>query len=167
MPNAIRRALGAALVIATPLTTVQAQGVRSQVAERRVLPELRADVVIGDVTTGHIAGGFHVNPGTYFRLAFLAGAGRAWVDDQEGESYRLELQGRFHLDPFRSARLGVYGIGGITVGHDPFADWQSRLVAGAGVELAAHGRATWAIETAFAGGFRVSVVTRRLTLGRR
>jgi hypothetical protein len=35
------------------------------------------------------------------------------------------------------------------------------------VELPAHGRATWAIEAAFAGGFRLSLVTRRLTLGRR
>lgn len=165
--NAVPWALVAALAIATPLSTVQSQGPRSQVVERRVLPELRADVVIGDVTTGQVAAGFHVNSGTYFRLALLAGVGRAWMDDEEGDSYRVELQGRFHLDPFRNARLGVYGIGGVTVGHDPFADWQSRLVAGAGIELAAHGRATWAIETAFAGGFRVSVVTRRLTLGRR
>ena len=167
IPKAIRQGLVGVLAIATPLATGQAQGVRSQVVERRVLPELRADVAIGDVTAGHIAAGFHVNSGTYFRLAILAGAGRAWIDDEVGESYRLELQGRFHLDPFRNVRYGVYGIGGVAVGYDPFADWQSRLVAGAGIELAAHGHATWAIETAFAGGFRVSVVTRRLTLGRR
>ena len=163
--NAVRWVLVAA--IAMPLATGRSQGVRAQVVPRRILPELRADFASGDVTTGHIAGGFHMNSGTYFRLALLAGAGRAWIGDEEGESYRLELQGRFHLDPFRNARLGVYGIGGVTVGYDPFADWQSRLVAGAGVELPAHGRATWAIETAFAGGFRVSLVTRRLTLGRR
>jgi len=164
-----KNAVGWALIaaIATPVATVQSQGVRPQDVPRRVLPELRAEFATGDVTTGHIAAGFHVNSGTYVRIALLAGAGRAWMDDEEGESYRFELQGRFHLDPFRSARFGVYGIGGVTVGYDPFADWQSRLVAGAGVELAAHGHATWAIETAFAGGFRVSLVTRRLTLGRR
>ena len=136
-------------------------------ARRRVLPELRADVLTGDVLTGQLAAGVHVTSGTYFRVAFLGGVGRAWHDGETGDSYRVEIQGRFHLDPLRSTRFGLYGIGGVTAGHDPFADWQSRLVVGAGVELPAYARATLAIETAFAGGFRISVATRRVPLGRR
>ena len=134
---------------------------------RRVLPELRADLTTGEVISGHVAAGVHVSTGTYVRFAFLGGAGRAWHDDTSGDSYRLEVQGRFHLDPFRNARFGLYGIGGVVASHDPFADWQSRIVLGAGVDLPAHGRATWAFETAFAGGFRVSIATRRLPLGQR
>jgi hypothetical protein len=154
-----------ALVVAlllVPVGRLAAQPVR-----RRILPELRAEVASGDVTSGQVAAGLHITSGTYFRLAFLAGAGSAWKDHERGQSYRVEIQGRFHLDPFRDARLGFYGLGGVAVTHDPFADWQSRLVVGGGVELPAHGHATWAIESAFAGGFRISIVTRREPLGQR
>jgi len=134
---------------------------------RRILPELRADVVTGDVVSGQLGAGIHVNTGTYVRLALLAGAGAAWESGESGHSFRLELQGRFHLDPFRNAQYGLYGLGGLATSHDPFNDWQSRLVVGAGMELPAHEHATWAIEAAFAGGFRLSVVTRRLAIGQR
>jgi hypothetical protein len=134
---------------------------------RRVLPEIRADVVTGDVTTAHLSAGVHVTSGTYFRIAVFGGYGRAWDDDLDGVSYRLEVQGRFHLDPLRSTRFGVYGIGGVTTTHDPFADWQSRMVVGAGVELPAYARATLALEAAMAGGLRLSLAARRVPLGRR
>jgi hypothetical protein len=55
----------------------------------------------------------------------------------------------------------------VATSHDPFQDWQSRLVVGAGVELPAHGRGALAVETTLAGGLRVSVAARRLPLGRR
>lgn len=153
--------------LAAALTLVPVGRVASQPVQRRILPELRADVASGEVTSGHVAAGLHLTSGTYFRLAFLAGAGNAWKDQERRSSYRFEIQGRFHLDPFRDARLGFYGIGGVAATHDPFADWQSRLVVGAGVELPAHGHATWAIESALAGGFRISIVTRRVPLGQR
>jgi hypothetical protein len=159
--NSVRIALAAALIL------VPAGQLASQPVRRRILPEFRAEVASGDVTSGHVAAGLHVTSGTYFRLAFLAGAGRAWKDQERGPSYRLEIQGRFHLDPFRDAWLGFYGLGGVAATQDPFADWQSRLVVGAGVELPAHGHATWAIESAFAGGLRISIVTRRVPLGQR
>ena len=136
-------------------------------ARRRILPELRADVVTGDVVSAQIAAGVHITAGTYARVALLGGYGRAWSDEQHGASYRMEVQGRFHLDPLRTTRFGLYGIGGIVTSHDPFADWQSRLVLGAGVELPAYARATLAVEAALAGGLRLSVATRRVPLGRR
>jgi hypothetical protein len=162
MPNAVRWILASVVLLFAVVRPLQAQ-----TTQRRFLPELRADASFGDIRLGQVAAGFHVNTGTYVRLAALAGIGGAWNESESGESYRIELQGRFHLDPFRNARLGLYGIGGIAANHDPFTAWQSRLVVGAGVEMPAHGRATWAIEAALAGGFRLSVVTRRLTLGRR
>ena len=134
---------------------------------RRILPELRADVVTGDVVSAQIAAGVHITSGTYVRVALLGGYGRAWSDEEQGASYRMEVQGRFHLDPLRTTRFGLYGIGGIVTSHDPFADWQSRLVLGAGVELPAYARATLAVEAALAGGLRLSVATRRVPLGRR
>lgn len=134
---------------------------------RRVLPEVRADVVTGDVMTAHLSAGVHVTSGTYVRIAAFGGYGRAWDGDLDGPSYRLEIQGRFHLDPLRSTRFGLYGVGGVTATHDPFTDWQSRMVVGAGVELPAYARATLAVEAALAGGLRVSLAARRVPLGRR
>ena len=134
---------------------------------RRVLPEVRADVVAGDVVTAQLSAGVHITSGTYFRIAAFGGYGRAWDGDADGPSYRLEVQGRFHLDPLRSTRFGLYGVGGITSTHDPFDDWQSRMVLGLGVELPAYARATLALEAALAGGLRVSLAARRVPLGRR
>lgn len=159
------RYLGALLAASTlGASSVVAQ---SQGNARRILPEVRADALVGTVDAVHIGGGFHANSGTYMRLALLGGYGRAWSGDRSSDSYRVEVQGRFHLDPARSSRLGLYGIGGILASHDDFADWQSRIVAGAGVELPAHARGTLALEVALAGGFRFSILTRRLRLGRR
>ena len=160
----MRRSVIALVALAATLVP---GALRAQRVERRILPELRADVVTGDVVSGQLAGGLHVNTGTYVRLALLAGFGAAWKDNESGHSIRFEVQGRFHLDPFRNAQFGLYGLGGVATSHDPFAEWQSRLVAGAGIELPAHERATWAIEAAFAGGFRLTFLTRRLTLGQR
>ena len=134
---------------------------------RRVLPELRVDVLTGDVISAQTAAGVHITSGMYARLALFGGFGRAWSDGRQGNSYRFEVQGRFHLDPLRTTRFGLYGLGGIATSHDPFADWQSRLVLGAGVELPAYARATLAVEAALAGGLRLSIATRRVPLGRR
>lgn len=132
-----------------------------------LLPELRVEGTAAAVSAAELAVGAHLRTGTYFRLAALGALGRAWSDGVAATRARLELQGRFHLDPLREARLGLYGIGGVAATHDPFLDWQARLVVGAGLELPAHERATWAIELALAGGLRFSVVARRLELGRR
>ena len=134
---------------------------------RRILPEVRGDLVVGNVMTAHVSAGVHATSGTYFRIAVFGGYGRAWDDDRDGASYRVEVQGRFHLDPLRSTRFGLYGIGGVTTTHDPFSDWQSRMILGAGVELPAYARATLAVEAAMAGGLRISVAARRVPLGRR
>jgi hypothetical protein len=155
-------ALFAASTLGASTAAAQSQG-----NVRRILPEVRADVVVGTVDAVQFGGGFHVNTGTYMRLALLGGSGRAWSENRSSGSYRVELLGRFHLDPARNSRFGLYGTGGILVSHDDFAHWQTRMVAGAGVELPAHARGTLAVEVALAGGFRFSILTRRLTLGRR
>src|SRR6188508_1064430 len=105
-------------LLAVALLSTAGGSLHAQETSRRILPELRADVSFGDIRLGQVAAGFHVNTGTYVRLAALAGIGGAWNESESGQSYRIELQGRFHLDPFRDARLGLYGIGGIAANHD-------------------------------------------------
>jgi hypothetical protein len=114
-----------------------------------------------------VATGVHITSGTYVRVALLAGFGRAWDGTRTVDSYRAEIQGRFHLDPQRTTRLGLYGIGGVLMNHDAFVDWQSRLVVGTGMELPAYARSTLAVEAALAGGLRFSLAVRRVPLGRR
>ena len=156
------------IAILLALAATSSAPLRAQEPQRRrILPELRADVVTGNVASAQLAAGMHITSGTYFRIALLGGYGKAWSDNENGDSYRVEVQGRFHLDPLRSTRFGLYGIGGITAGHDPFAGSQSRLILGAGVELPAYARATLAVEAALAGGLRLSLATRRVPLGRR
>jgi hypothetical protein len=163
----MRKCTIALITLATLLHVAAGQAIGQVVRSRRfVLPELRADVIAADPTTAHVGLGVHVNSGTYVRLAALGGVGSVWSDGERGTSYRIEFQTRFHLDPFRASRFGLYGIGGMSGTHVP-EDWHYRLVVGAGVELPAHARTAVAIETALAGGFRISVVTRRLPLGRR
>lgn len=151
-----------ALVIPAPGHAQVPQGART-----RVLPEVRAELVMGETSSAHLGGGVHISTGAYVRLAILTGVGQSWQDSENGTSYRLEVQGRFVLDPLRQSRYGLYGIGGINAAHDPFTDWQTRMVLGIGAELPAHGRGALAIEAALAGGFRISIATRRLPLGRR
>lgn len=131
------------------------------------LVEARLDAVAGSVDAAHVGLGVQLSSGTYFRLALLASGGAAWSDGARSSSARVEVQARFHLDPFREVRAGLYGIGGAATTWDAFQRWQARLVIGAGVELPARGRAGWAIEAALAGGFRLGVVLRTVNPDRR
>lgn len=134
---------------------------------RARLPEVRLDVSGGTVSSAQPGLGLHYAAGTYFRLALIGAGGIAWKGGETGHVARVEVQGRFHLDPFREARFGLYGIGGVAVSHEPFTDSQARLVVGAGVELPTRDESTIAVEAALAGGLRVSAVWRRLSPTRR
>ncbi len=123
--------------------------------------EVRADALSGDVDLVQAGLGLQLPTGTYFRLGLIAAAGYAHSGGTRKGSARLEVQGRFHLDPYRQSRLGIYGIGGVVSTWDGFHPWEPRLVAGVGVELPSHGRLTWAWEAAFAGGMRIGAVLRR------
>jgi hypothetical protein len=136
----------------------------AQAPSRGPWPEARIDVTLGTATTTHLGLGAHFATGTYARMAVLAGAGVTAHDGKSERSARLEVQGRFHVDPYRQSAVGVYGIGGVLASYDPSADWQGRIVAGGGVELPG-GR--FAIEAVFSGGLRLSFVTRASRRDRR
>ncbi|HEX9562998.1 MAG TPA: hypothetical protein VF981_03475 [Gemmatimonadaceae bacterium] len=147
--------------------------VLARVAGAQVVPparttfEVRAEVTAGPTTVAQIGGGVQFTTGTYFRSAMIAAAGLAWNEGRQGGSARVEGQARFHLDPWRQAGAGAYGIGGIAATWDAFAQWQPRLVVGIGLELPAHGGTGWAIEAALGGGFRMTAVLRAANPDRR
>jgi len=133
----------------------------------RPVVEGRIDAVAGSVDAMQAGVGVQLPSGTYFRLALIAAGGAAWRDGEQRSSARAEVHARFHLDPYREVRAGLYGIGGLATTWDPFQHWQPRLVIGAGVELPVRGRAGWAIEAALAGGFRMGAVLRAANPDRR
>jgi hypothetical protein len=153
----------AALVLAAslvPQTEARAQAPVQIRGPARTVPELWVDGTFGTPSSLHIGGGLQFPAGTYLRVAILGGWGRAWADGERRSSTRLEGNARFHLDPLREAGIGLYGLGGVAVINDDFEGWEANLVVGAGLELPSTGRATWAVEAALAGGFRLSVVMR-------
>ncbi len=80
---------------------------------------------------------------------------------------RLEGIARFHLDPYRQDRRGVYAGGGVGVRHVAGDALRPLLVALVGVELAPRGSVVPAIEAGVGGGARLGVVLRSLRPGRR
>ena len=63
-----------------------ARSVRQRV-ERRILPELRADLITGDVVAGQLGGGFYVNTG-HVRPSRVAGRRRRRVGRQRERPQR-------------------------------------------------------------------------------
>ncbi|HUF65420.1 MAG TPA: hypothetical protein VMM17_05530 [Gemmatimonadaceae bacterium] len=99
--------------------------------------------------------------GTYAQLALIGGAGPS----EEGISGRLEAAARFHLDPFRQRRFGLYGGAGAGVlwadSTEPF------LLVLLGVEGTPRGGWAPAVELGLSRGVRLGVALRRGASDRR
>jgi hypothetical protein len=80
-------------------------------------------------------------------------------------SQRLEVTGRFLLDPFAERRRGLYAGGGVVVRHDGDANPDARLVLLVGVEGEPRVRRIRSLEIALGGGVRVGLVIRRARPG--
>jgi len=80
---------------------------------------------------------------------------------------RAEAVARFHFDPLRQTRHGVYAGGGIGARHAPGGPLRALLVALLGVEGPPHGGIATAVEAGVGGGARVGVVLRRARTQRR
>ena len=110
---AIVRALVLALVLAIGLPVVA----RAQQRAIPVVPELRADVIASDRATSlEGAVGVEIPFGPYVRVGLLGGAGAS--RERTGSSQavgRVDLLGRFLLDPFRQSRLGFSAGAGVSL----------------------------------------------------
>lgn len=113
--------------------------------------------------TSALQGGIAVNvpAGRYVRIGALGAAGAAWRSGEQRASARVEGVARFLLDPFRESRLGLYGVGGVSVMYDGFEHTRPNVVVGAGVEGPPRNGRAIAAELALGGGVRVAVVLRR------
>lgn len=148
----MRGAFVAAALVA-PLPVLQAQRPQPK-------SEVRADLIAGTVTAAHLGAAWNVFVGPYLRTALTAGGGPARRGGEVRGSGRVEALARFHLDPLRELRAGVYGSGGLGLFYDPFNRWRPRLVALLGVEFPRHGSRAWALEVGLGGGFRAALALR-------
>jgi hypothetical protein len=126
-------------------------------------PELRADAFGGEPWAAHAGAGLGVRLGLYARLVVLAGAGMSGgLDEGDGTraSGRVEVLGRFVLDPFRERSRGPYAAAGL-VQRLEGARPRTRLTAVFGVEGQPRGSWVPAFEAGFGGGVRAGVVLRR------
>ena len=156
-------AIGIATVISSRL------GAQVPTTTSRWQPELRLDGFGGDPWAAHLGAGLGVRLGYNARLVVAGGVGRSWTDggglgaggSRHQASGRVEVLGRFVLDPFREARVGPYAAAGVVQRLEAGMRPRTRLTAVLGLE--GRPRASWvpSLEAGFGGGVRLGVVLRR------
>jgi hypothetical protein len=129
--------------------------------------EWRVDATAARTPSVQLGAGANVTAGLYARLAALVAAGAAHRDGVTHLAVRGDATARFHFDPFREGRRGLYGLGGVSLLYDPFESWRPRVHVGIGVEGSARGGRVIAAELTLGGGVRLGAVMRRArALGR-
>jgi hypothetical protein len=150
--GAIRIALSAVLL-------VQAAPLHAQV-RRAMRPEVRMDLLASHAPSAQFALGAAFPVGTYVRLAAVAGGGVARLHGVAGGVARGDIVMRFLLDPYGESRLGLYGIGGLSLRYDAFDQWRPDALVGIGVEGRFRAPLTPAFELSLGGGVRAGVSLR-------
>lgn len=121
-------------------------------------PEVRADAIISEKAAGYAGAGILYPLGTYLRAGPVGAVGIA----DGSASYRAELEGLFHLDPFRESRWGPYAGGGLSFRHDSSNPRGNvYLFAVIGAEGSQRPGYSPALEIGLGGGVRLSIILRR------
>lgn len=162
----------ATLTLCTPM---RAHGQRAAEQSAAVTPELRLDGALGREGGAFASLGAFVDAGLYARLGLVVGAGtaRSPSADPAGApsaftpAARVEAIARFHLDPQRLSRRGLYAAGGVAMALREGLAPRYALVALLGLEGAPRGSVAPAVEVGLGGGVRVAVALRRARAERR
>jgi hypothetical protein len=125
--------------------------------------EYRADAIIAARPTVQGGGGVALPLGIYVRLGVDGALGATWrAGDDVKTSGRVDVIGRFLLDPLREVPIALSLGGGVSA---PYAAGDAHvrplLVAVVDVEGRIHGAFTPALEVGLGGGARVGIVLRR------
>jgi hypothetical protein len=134
-----------------------------------ISPEIRGDVLFGGASAVQAGAGMQVPLGTYVRLGADAALGlRTGAVAGSRVDARIDMLGRFLLDPFRQSRYGFSAGAGLSTRFERGARTTPLLL----VALELEGRRAmsgWvpALQVAVAGGARVGLVLRRGAAGAR
>ncbi|MEP6491431.1 MAG: hypothetical protein ABJF01_02050 [bacterium] len=123
--------------------------------------EYRADAIVGGGTTAQAGVGAVIPFGVYARLGVDGAAGSTWRDGVARASGRVEAIGRFLLDPYREAPVGLSFGGGVSV---PYVSRDVHLrpflTAVVDIEGRMRGPVTPALQIGLGGGARIGLVLR-------
>ena len=123
--------------------------------------EYRADGIFGRGASAQGGVGASIPLGIYVRLGVDAAAGAAWRDQTTRAAGRVDVIGRFLLDPFRETPVALSFGGGVSV---PYTDGDPHvrpyLTVVIDVEGRMRGPVTPALQIGLGGGTRVGVVLR-------
>lgn len=127
----------------------------------RVQSGWRADALAGPPAGIELGASSNLPLGYYVRLGLDAAVGAARRGDRAVGSGRVDLAGRYLLDPFREFRWGPYAGGGLTARWTDGDGWRANVLVLIGLEgQESHG---WrpAVEVGAGGGVRLGIVFRR------
>lgn len=130
-------------------------------------PEVRLDAIAAREPTGQLGIGATLQAGTYVRWGIIGGIGAAERGGSTVGTARVDGILRFHLDPFRESRVGLYGIAGASAMDDGSRQWEPRILLGVGIEGRRRRGVVTAAELSLGGGARLAVVVRRARANRR
>jgi len=138
-----------------------ARVVGGQVQSTPGYAEFRLDAIFARATSIQGGVGGVIPLGTYVRLGIDAAGGPTVGDESSRASGRVDAIGRFLLDPFREAPVGVSVGGGLSL---QYVDGDKRvrpyLTAVVDIEGRRRGAITPALQVGLGGGTRVGVVLR-------
>jgi len=146
------------LVITAPLGAQQ---------QRWWQPEARADAILARANALHGAAGLSTPMGNYIRVAFVGGGGVTVASGESAASARLDVVGRFLIDPFRQSKWGPYGGAGVSWRAERGETGRAYVVMMLGVEGKPGPRFVPALELGLGGGTRIGLVLRRTVPERR
>jgi hypothetical protein len=124
--------------------------------------EYRADAIVSHATAVEGGLGAVVSLGTYMRMSADGAVGGTWDDGAAKTSGRVDVIGRFLLDPYREQRVGMSVGGGVSV---PYVSGAKRVRPYLTAVIDVEGRrrrsgVTPALEIGLGGGARIGVVLR-------
>jgi hypothetical protein len=123
--------------------------------------EYRGDVIVGRGTAVEGGAGIVLPAGVYVRTSIDGAAGATWRNGETHVSGRLDVIGRFLLDPFREVPIGVSVGGGVSV---PYVSGDAHvrpyLTAVVDIEGRARRNVTPALQIGLGGGTRIGIVLR-------
>jgi len=122
--------------------------------------EYRLDAIFGTGTKAHAGAGVVFPMGTYVRLGLTGAAGVAWRAGASRESGRVDVIGRFLLDPFRELPVGFSLGGGLSMPLGEGTRARPQLAIVVDVEGRKRGPFSPAFQIGLGGGARVGIVLR-------
>ena len=152
-----------ALVLALACVTGVSAAARAQeLASPPSYMEYRADAIVTRGLAVEGGAGVVLPLDTYVRLGIDGAVGPTWRDGSAHAGGRVDMIGRFLLDPFREVPFGVSLGGGVSV---PYVsgDAHVRPYATVVVDIEGRRRGGWtpALQVGLGGGARVGLVLRR------